>query len=267
MTTAPTFHPPATASCWAPDALSGLRLLVAGGCGGIGRELVAQATTLGARLGVVDLPASIAAHPPGVPHWACDARDATSLAGAVDAAAQALGGLDACVNLIGFMTPPCPLASTPVQTWDEVIRGNLDSAFYLSRAVLPHLQASPRGGHLVHTASGLGAWARPNYGGYGPAKAGLILLTRELALENAPRVRVNAVAPGAVDTAFLRGGTGRSSEDGAPRIDPAGYGQFVPLGRIAQPADVVGPLLFLLSPASTYMTGQTLHVNGGTYMP
>jgi len=267
MTTAPTFHPPATASCWAPDALSGLRLLVAGGCGGIGRELLSQATALGARVGVIDLPASISAHPPGVPNWACDARDAASLAGAVDAAAQTLGGLDACVNLIGFMTPPCPLASTPVQTWDEVIRGNLDSAFYMSRAVLPHLQASPRGGNLVHTASGLGAWARPNYGGYGPAKAGLILLTRELALENAPRVRVNAVAPGAVDTAFLRGGTGRSDENAAPSVDPQAFGQLVPLGRIAVPADVVGPTIFLLTPASSYLTGQTLYINGGTYMP
>jgi 3-oxoacyl-[acyl-carrier protein] reductase len=267
MTTAPAFHPPATASCWAPDALAGVRLLVAGGCGGIGRELVAQATALGARVGVIDLPASIAAHPPSVPHWGCDARDAASIASAVDEAAQSLGGMDACVNLIGFMTPPCPLARTPVQTWDEVIRGNLDSAFYLSRAVLPHLHASPRGGHLVHTASGLGAWARPNYGGYGPAKAGLILLTRELALENAPRVRVNAVAPGAVDTAFLRGGTGRSDESAAPSVDPQAFGQLVPLGRIAVPADVVGPTIFLLTPASSYLTGQTIYINGGTYMP
>jgi 3-oxoacyl-[acyl-carrier protein] reductase len=132
--------------------------------------------------------------------------------------------------------------------------------------VLPYLHASDRAS-LVHTASGLGAWARPNYGAYGPAKAGLILLTKQLALENAPRVRVNAVAPGAVDTAFLRGGTGRSDESGAPRVDPASYGSVVPLGRIAVPGDVAGPVIFLLSPASHYMTGQTLHVNGGTYMP
>ena len=75
------------------------------------------------------------------------------------------------------------------------------------------------------------------------------------------------MAPGAVDTAFLRGGTGRSDEQGQPRVDPATYGRVVPLGRIAQPSDVVQPILFLLSPASAYMTGQTLHINGGTYMP
>ena len=69
-----------------------------------------------------------------------------------------------------------------------------------------------------------------------------------------------------VDTAFLRGGTGRSDEAAAPRVDPQSYGSVVPLGRIASAADVVGPVLFLLSDASAYMTGQTLHVNGGTYM-
>ena len=73
-------------------------------------------------------------------------------------------------------------------------------------------------------------------------------------------------APGAVDTAFLRGGTGRSHEDAPARLNPQSYGQFVPLGRIAQPQDVVGPILFLLSPAAAYMTGQTLYVNGGTFM-
>ena len=88
----------------------------------------------------------------------------------------------------------------------------------------------------------------------------------QLALENAPGIRVNAVAPGAVDTAFLRGGTGRSHQDAPARLNPQSYGQFVPLGRIAQPQDVVGPILFLLSPAAAYMTGQTLYVNGGTFM-
>ena len=78
---------------------------------------------------------------------------------------------------------------------------------------------------------------------------------------------MNAVAPGAVDTAFLRGGTGRSDEKDAPTLNPSSYGQFVPLGRIANPQDIVGPVMFLLSHASGYMTGQTLHVNGGTYMP
>jgi 3-oxoacyl-[acyl-carrier protein] reductase len=245
----------------------GRKLLVAGGCGGIGRALVSEALALGLKVAVLDLAASIAAHPdPRVTSVAFDATDPASVEEAVSQAALALGGIDDCVNLVGFMTPMRPLAETPPELWHEVIRGNLDSAFLLSRAVLPHLHRS-QGGSLVHTASGLGAWPRPNYGAYGPAKAGLLLLMRELALENAPSVRINAVAPGAVDTAFLRGGTGRSDEQQASSLDEATYRKLVPLGRIATPADVVGPILFLLSPAASYMTGQTLFINGGAYMP
>lgn len=252
---------------WADGVFTGLKVLVAGGMGGIGRELVGQCQALGMQVVVADLAASIARHGhTGLRSVAMDAKDAASVQQAVDQAAADLGGLDACVNLVGYMSAAQPLAQTEVAVWDDVLRGNLDSAFYLSRAVLPHLHRSPRAS-LVHVSSGLGAWARPGYGAYGPAKAGLLLMMRELALENAPKVRINAVAPGAVDTAFLRGGTGRSDEAGQARVDPASYGQVVPLGRIAQPMDVVQPILFLLSPASAYMTGQTLHINGGTYMP
>jgi 3-oxoacyl-[acyl-carrier protein] reductase len=105
------------------------------------------------------------------------------------------------------------------------------------------------------------------YGAYGPAKAGLLLLMRQLALENAPHVRVNAVAPVPVDTAFLRGGTGRSDEQGEPPLPTEVLAKLAPMGRMATPEDIVGPVLFLLSNASAYMTGQTLFVNGGAYMP
>lgn len=83
----------------------------------------------------------------------------------------------------------------------------------------------------------------------------------------APRVRFNAVAPGLVDTAFLRGGTGRSAEDQDAIVNLEAYRTATPLQRLALPEDVVGPIEFLLSPASSYMTGQVLWVNGGGYMP
>ena len=255
------------AQVWHPQALAGLRVVMAGGCGGIGRHLVRQITTLGAKVCVLDLPESIARH--GQDLGECvgmNAKEPASVQAAIDQAAERLGGLDACANLVGYMSPARALADTPVEVWQDVMRGNLDAAFYISRAVLPHLHRSDRAS-LVHVASGLGSWARPMFGAYGPAKAGMILMVRELALENAPRVRVNAVAPGAVDTAFLRGGTGRSDEAAPPTLDPATYGKMVPLGRMAEPQDVSDPMVFLLSPASRYMTGQTLQINGGTYMP
>lgn len=252
---------------WADGVFDGLRLLVTGGMGGIGRALVSQCQALGMQVVVADLPASIERHGrDSLVSIGMDAKDPVSVQHAVDAAARQIGGLDACVNLIGYMSEARPLAQTDIDVWNDVLRGNLDSAFYISRAALPHLHQSSRAS-LVHVSSGLGAWARPLYGAYGPAKAGLLLMMRELALENAPKVRINAVAPGAVDTAFLRGGTGRSDESATARVDPASYGQVVPLGRIAEPMDVVHPIVFLLSPAASYMTGQTLHINGGTYMP
>lgn len=252
---------------WADELFSGFRLLVTGGCGGIGRYLVTHCQSLGMKVVVADLPTSLERYGDIATHTVpIDAKNPDSVQRAVAQSAELLGGLDACVNLVGYMSPAQPLVQTAVAVWDDVMRGNLDSAFHISRSVLPFLKDTPSSS-LVHVASGLGVWARPLYGAYGPAKAGLLLLVKELALENAPDVRVNAVAPGAVDTAFLRGGTGRSDETSTPRVDPESYGEVVPLGRIAEPLDVVHPIIFLLSPGSSYITGQTLHINGGTYMP
>jgi NAD(P)-dependent dehydrogenase (short-subunit alcohol dehydrogenase family) len=95
----------------------------------------------------------------------------------------------------------------------------------------------------------------------------MIALTKTLAIEHAPTVRANAVGPGAVDTAFLRGGTGRSEERNASTLDIEAYSAMIPLRRIAVAEDIVGPVMFLLGAQSAYMTGQTLWVNGGAYMP
>jgi 3-oxoacyl-[acyl-carrier protein] reductase len=240
-----------------------VRLLVLGGAGGIGRALVAASLGAGDEVHVLDLPASLAAHPPPVPATPTDARDAASLAEAVAAGADALGGIDGFVNLVGFMSPPAPVAAVPVATWEEVLGGNLGAAFHAARAVAPLMTA----GAMVHVGSGLGHNVRPGFGPYAVAKAGMAALVRQLALELAPALRVNCVAPSAVDTAFLRGGTGRSGEDGHPPVDLAAYAAAIPLGRVAVPADVVGPIRFLLSDAARYVTGQVLHVNGGAYMP
>ena len=120
---------------------------------------------------------------------------------------------------------------------------------------------------MVNVVSGLGAFVRPGYGLYGAAKAAMIHLTKTLALEAAPAVRVNAVGPAAVDTAFLRGGTGRSDEAGESSLDMDAYVRMTPLERMAVAEDVVGPIMFLLGSDSAFMTGQTLWVNGGGYMP
>ena len=118
---------------------------------------------------------------------------------------------------------------------------------------------------MVFVSSGLAQRVTPGYGGYAAAKAGLIAMTKALAAENAPAIRANCVAPGAVETAFLSGGTGRPARDA--QMDRTAYLRTIPLARIATPEDVVGPILFLLGAASGYMTGQVLYVNGGGLTP
>ena len=211
---------------------------------------------------ILDLHASLSAHPvpDGVSSIAIDVSDPNS----VSSAFSTLGPLDGFVNLAGFMSPHQSLLSTPLEVFDEVMTGNLRGAFLAAQAALPLLQQAS--GAMVNVASGLGAHARPGFGPYAAAKAGMISLTKTLALEAAPRVRVNAVGPSAVDTAFLRGGEGRETSDAVPVNLQAMVGA-TPLGRIATPDDVVGPILFLLGADASFMTGQVLWINGGGYMP
>ncbi len=244
------------------------RICILGGCGGIGRSLVAACVANGDDVAVLDLKSSLAGHPPPAGAWAIevDAADEISVRNAFGMLGERWSGLDGFVNAAGFLIAMRPLAQTPTEDFDVTLNGNLRAAFVSCKAAMPLLEKGDAPS-LVNIASGLGAFIRPQYGPYSAAKAGMIALTKTLALEHAPLVRANTVAPGAVDTAFLRGGTGRSSGRNAPNIDIAAYSAAIPLRRIAVPEDIVGPILFLLGPHSAYMTGQTLWVNGGAYMP
>ena len=238
------------------------RLVILGGCGGIGRQLVQDAQGAGWTPIVFDLDRSIQAHPlAGVEMHAVDASNADDMA---RAAATLTGPIDGFVNLCGFVLGDGPLTDRTPGEWVEVMAGNLTAAFLAASAFAPRMS---KGGAMVQVGSGLGHYARPGYGPYGIAKAGIAQMTRQLALELAPDVRVNCVAPSAVDTAFLRGGTGRSAEDAPSRVDIAAYASAIPMQRVALPQDVTGPILFLLSDQAAYVTGQVLHINGGAYMP
>ncbi|MEM7566492.1 MAG: SDR family NAD(P)-dependent oxidoreductase [Pseudomonadota bacterium] len=253
-----------TASQLAPPA--GRRIAVVGAAGGIGRALVAALLEAGCQPIALDLPTSLADStlPDGVPAFPIDATDDASLASIAAKLQAEHAPLDGLVNLAGFAGPRTPAVETPPESWDSVVAGNLTSAHLVARHLVP-LMRDGREAAMVLTSSGLALKATPGYGPYAAAKAGVLALTRTLAQENAPWLRVNAVAPGAVDTPFLKGGTGRTQAEG--RFDRDAYVATVPLARMAEPGDVVDPILFLLGPASRYMTGQTLHVNGGLLMP
>lgn len=247
----------------------GSRVAVVGGCGGIGRALVDAATLAGLRVAVLDLPAALAAHPPaeGTAAVAVDVTDERSVAAAFAGVADAFGALDGLVNLAGIPNRPVAWDALAVAEWDAVLATNLRSAYLCARAAAPLLRRG-RAPAIVNMASGLAARLMPGHSAYGVSKAGVVAFTKALAVELAPGIRANAVAPGAVRTDFLRGGTGRLDAPGDPvRVDPEPYIRTVPMGRMAEPEDVAGPILFLLGPASAFVTGQVLHINGGTLTP
>ena len=248
--------------------MSRRRLCILGGCGGIGRSLVTAALAGGYEVAVLDLKAALVRHPAptGVLAIEIDGSDENSVTQAFEALVVHWTALDGFVNAAGFMVHKHALAETSTDEFDVTTGGNLRTTFLTCKAAMTLLE---RGNtpSLVNIASGLAAYIRPQYGAYSASKAGMIALTKTFALEHAPRVRANAVAPGPVDTAFLRGGTGRSDESGPPSIDFNAYNAMIPMRRVATPEDIVGPVMFLLGPDSGYMTGQTLWVNGGAYMP
>jgi 3-oxoacyl-[acyl-carrier protein] reductase len=246
----------------------GKKIAVVGGAGGIGRALVARLLREGAAVAVVDLPASLERHPPpsdtiSIP---VDLTRPADVARAVAVLERDMPALDGCVNLAGFSIGLKKLVDTTDEEFLETIDGNLVGVLRWARAVIPLLSTSGEGA-LVHVASGLGQYIRPMHGAYAAAKAGLIAITKTLALECAPALRVNAVGPSAIETAFLQGGTGRSDEQGQLHLDREAYLRTLPLRRLGVPEDVVGPIVFLLGRDSAYMTGQVLWVNAGGYMP
>ena len=240
------------------------RLVLIGGCGGIGRVLRERTVAEGWQVTILDLRASLERYPPppGVCSKPIDLKDDDSIA----AAFSDIGAIDGLVNLAGYMNPPSTFEETSMAEFDDVIMGNLRGALGVSKAALPLLRQGINPS-MVHCVSGLAAHVRGGYGPYGVAKAGMVNMTKTLALEAAPEIRVNAVGPAAVDTAFLRGGTGRSHEDKTPHLDIDAYVAMTPLARMATPEDIVGPIVFLLGPDSAFMTGQVLWINGGGYMP
>ena len=242
----------------------GARVAVVGGCGGMGRVLVRALLDTGVQVAVLDLPASLAQNPPPPEALAfsMDGSNAASVEGAFAALGVRWPHLDGFVNLAGFFKGFLPISELPVEVFDETIAGNLRCHFLCARAALPLLHKSGKGS-LVSVASTMAVDVVKNYTHYGMAKAGIIGMVKGLARENAPRVRVNAVAPGLTNTAFLTGGTGREQIfDGIPE---AVYAKRVPMKRMAQPQDMAGPILFLLGAASAFVNGEMLIVDGGVY--
>jgi 7-alpha-hydroxysteroid dehydrogenase len=183
-----------------------------------------------------------------------DVTDSAQLDALVARALEAHGGVDVLINVAGG-TPPTSAIAVSDQELEAAFHFNVTSAFHLSRALAPHL-ARESGGAIVNISSAMSHRVDSGFVAYGTAKAALDHMTRLLAYEWAPKIRVNAVAAGATRTEALAFVTSVPGiEDGMVAKTPA--------ARLGEPEDIAMAVLFLASPASAYVTGQVLAVDGG----
>jgi NAD(P)-dependent dehydrogenase (short-subunit alcohol dehydrogenase family) len=176
----------------------------------------------------------------------------------VAAVVAEFGQIDILVNNAGVF-PRVDFLAMQESDWDFVHGINLKGAAFCAQAAAQAMVAAGRPGAIVNITSGAAFRGSPRGVHYAASKGGIVSLTRQMALELAPhRIRVNAIAPGLTDTAQPRYG---SSEEEIAEMAAAN-----PLGRIAQPEDIAGAAVYLAADAASFVTGQTLHVNGGSYL-
>lgn len=167
--------------------------------------------------------------------------------------------LDGLVNLSGAITHFKPIAEMTITEWNETYDISFKSCFNACKTFIPLLQNASKAA-IVNMSSGLAFIGQKNYGPYSAAKAAVISFSKTLAAEVAPNIRVNTVAPGAVETPFIY------KEDGSTRFNKAAYEKMIPLGSVAKPEEIASVILFLLSEGAAHITGQCIHVNGGVGM-
>lgn len=243
--------------------LAGRRALVTGGSRGVGRATVLLLARAGARVAFTWRTREEEAHDvlrelealgaPGVALQA-DLTDEARVTAVFDAVEEELGGVDLVVGNHGIWpSDDVPLARMSTRQWRTTQVVNVESLFYVCREAARRLS---RDGRIVLVSSTAGQRGEAFHGDYAASKGALISLVKGLAVELAPRgITVNAVAPGWVDTEMVAGALAGEAHGEAV----AG----IPLGRIASPDDVAGPIVFLCSPLARHVTAEILNVNGG----
>ncbi|MCC6610089.1 MAG: 3-oxoacyl-ACP reductase FabG [Burkholderiales bacterium] len=234
-------------------ASRGIGAAIARALGGARAAVIGTATTQAGARAIGDALAQAGTRGRGAELNVTDAAGIERLLGEIE---QEFGPVSILVNNAGI-TQDNLLLRMKDSEWDAVIDTDLKSVFRLSRAVLRGMMKA-RAGRIISITSVVGASGNPGQANYAAAKAGIAGLTRALAREIGSRgITVNCVAPGFIDTDMTRA---------LPEAARTALLGQIPLGRLGRPEDVAAAVLYLASPGAAYVTGTTLHVNGGMYM-
>jgi 3-oxoacyl-[acyl-carrier protein] reductase len=245
--------------------LNGKVAVVTGGGAGIGRGIAQTFTAFGARVAILErapgrgarVAAELEAKGGEALGLEVDVRDGDAVERAMAQSVDRFGAIDILVNNAGGVFA-APFLETREKGWDALHRANLKHIYHCTQSASRRMIEQGRGGSIINVVSIEGVRAAPLYATYAAAKAGAISFTKTLALELAPHgIRVNALAPDICLTEGLRELMDEKSLERAKLT--------VPLGRLGQPEDLGGAAVFLASDMSRYLTGETLHVDGGTH--
>ena len=241
--------------------LTGMTALVTGASGGIGSEIAKALAAQGARLAVSGsnadkleaFRASLGGDHDALP---CNLSDAAAVDALVPQAVEKLGKLDILVNNAGVTRDNLAMRMKDDE-WDSVIRVNLEAAFRLMRAAAKPMMKA-RFGRMISVTSIVGVTGNPGQANYAASKAGLIGMSKSMAQELASRgITVNCVAPGFITSPMT---------DALPEAQKAALTTKIPAGRLGEGADIGAAIVYLASREAGYVTGQTVHVNGGMAM-
>jgi NAD(P)-dependent dehydrogenase (short-subunit alcohol dehydrogenase family) len=245
------------------------RVLVTAGAGGIGLEIVRAFHATGAQVYTCDLDARALAAAaetlPGLHTSVCDIGDRAAIETMVADAAQKLGGIDVLVNNAGIGGPTQPVAQLDPEDWDRVLRVDLTGPFLVCRAAIPHLLRGGQGGAIINMSSAAGRFGYPNRSPYAAAKWGLIGFTKTLSMELGEQgIRVNAIAPGAVDGQRIR-----QVFEGRAQAAGQSFDEIAQLAmtnqsikRLVDPRDIAALAVFLASDAAKSISGQVIPIDG-----
>jgi NAD(P)-dependent dehydrogenase (short-subunit alcohol dehydrogenase family) len=234
--------------------------LVTGGASGIGLAIAQRFAEEGARVHVLDLhiPQSlkpVTQHTP-INFLACDVANEVSIQQALDTI-PSHHPIDILINNAGINPAPASITQTTPHEWRHILHNNLDSVYLVSRAAIPLMTS---GGAIVNISSILGLVGAQSCAAYAASKGGILALTRSMAKDYAPDIRVNCLCPGPVETAMFEEYLARCDNPDAEREKII---QALPLKRLGKPHDVASAALFLASDEAAWITGATLVVDGG----